>query len=101
MEGTLWPSVHVTAGSVGEIQIDDRFAVESLCFSPELERYHHARMVKHARHARPSGCAWLRAAKRSLRDTLTHSARGGALEVSGRGTSFFSSAPPAGRTRNK
>ena len=81
--------------------IDDRFAVESLCFSPGLQRYHHARMVKHARHARPSGCAWLRAAKRSLRDPLTHSARGGFLELSGRGTSVFFALPLAGRTRNE
>ena len=69
-------------------------------FSPDAEIYHHARLVKHARHARPTGCAWLRAASRSLRDPLTHSARGGVLRVSGRGTSSFSPTPPAGRTRN-
>jgi hypothetical protein len=35
------------------------------------------------------GCAWVRAASRWLRHPLTHSARGGVLKVSGRGTSFF------------
>lgn len=60
-----------------------------MIFSPDLKAYHHARLVKHARHARPTGCAWLRAASRSLRDPLTHSARGGVLELSGRGTSIF------------
>lgn len=58
-------------------------------FSPDLAPYHHARMVKHARHARPTGYAWLRAASRSLRDPLTQSARGDDRRVSGRGTSIF------------
>lgn len=81
--------------------MDDRKRSESIfSFSPDLEAYHHARLVKHARHARPTGCAWLRAASRSLRDPLTHSARGGVLELSGRGTSIFYALPLAGRTRN-
>ena len=75
----------IKAGSVP----DDFLNPCERSFSPDLQRYHHARMVKHARHARPSGCAWLRAAKRSLRDALTHSARGGARKVPGRGTSIF------------
>lgn len=45
------------------------------------------------------GCAWVRAASRWLRHPLTHSARGGVLKVSGRGTSFF--LPASGRSNKE
>jgi len=56
--------------------------------------------INPARHARPLGCAWLRAALRLLRRGLTGAAGRGLPAVSGRGASRLrNSAPPGGRTR--
>jgi hypothetical protein len=52
--------------------------------------------INAARHARPLGCAWLRASSRLLRRGLTGAAGHGLPAVSGRGASRLRNSAPAG-----